>query len=285
MRGFTLGTVLLVAFIGSMVPVGSPALAEGEFLIFDRAARVAGVGNAEALIRTSGGFAFDEDAHDFRAIHPPPTISPPWRFRDAGGVLAEAKLGLDQNGCSMRAAASAMAATSYEFTGDFQDMRFEIGSAHEHVSWIRRRLSSDAAELGRPVAAYSDDFHRPPITTQVPFAVGGGNDGALVVFLRLDRRDSGPTFGETSLRWEVFRKRFDDSADDERPIASGGGRVGPNENFTDRPTRFRVPRGHYLLRMTYSSHVGMQVISEWCGESVKESSDVEDQAVLKFELW
>lgn len=274
----------LFAVVGASVGVAN---AQNEFLMYQCDATVRGVGMVEARIRAEGGFfAEDRDRVNFAATHSPGLIDP-FTFNGGGRMLAEVALRFDQRGCFTTAEASVYGETFYNFTGNLFDMRYRIGSGQEHQHSIQRDPLSFG--IGGVVATDTAFFQAPPATivTEIPFIVGGGNNGVMSVSeFRLDRIDTGPTQGLTTMIWEVYADVFSTCSIDrnDRLIASGMGSVGPNESFIDRLTGFRVPRGYYVLRLTYSSYASMRVISDNCRDSVRDESVVRDGVVLQMDL-
>ncbi len=274
----------LFAVVGASVGVAN---AQNEFLMYGCDATVRGVGMVEARIRAEGGFfAEDRDRVDFGATHSPGLIDP-FTFNGGGRMLAEVALRFNQEGCITRARNSVYGETFYNFTGNLFDMRYRIGSGQEH----RHEIHRDPLSTGIGGAVVSDTafFQAPPATivTEIPFVVGGGNNGVMSVSeFRLDRIDTGPTQGLTSMVWEVYADLNSNCVIDrtDRLIASGFASVGPNESFIDRPTGFRVPRGYYVLRLTYASYASMRVVSDDCRDPVRDDSVVRDGVTVHFDL-
>lgn len=273
--------------VASAAFAAGAAHAQNEFLMYQCDATVRGVGVVEAKIRAEGSFfAADADRYDFGATHTPGLTSP-FVFSDGGRMLAEVALRFNQRGCFTTAEASVYGETFYNFTGDLFDMRYTIGSGQEHKHSIYRDPLSTG--IGGVVATDTLFYQAPPATivTEVPFVVGGGNNGVFSVSeFRIDRVDTGPTQGMTSMVWEVYADLNSNCVIDrsDRLIASGFGSVGPNGNFVDRPTGFRVPRGYYVLRLTYASYASMRVVSDDCRDPVRDDSVVRDGVVLQMDL-
>ncbi|MCC5785888.1 MAG: hypothetical protein JJU33_04205 [Phycisphaerales bacterium] len=277
---------VLCALVGIGAASGA-ATAQNEFLLYECDATVRGVGMVEARIRAEGGFfAEDRDRVNFGATHSPGLIDP-FTFNGGGRMLAEVALRFNQERCITRAWNSVYGETFYNFTGNLHDMRYRIGSGQEH----RHEIDRDPSSLGIGGVVVSDTafFQAPPATivTEIPFVVGGGNNGVLSVSeFRLDRIDTGPTQGLTSMMWEVYADLNSNCVIDrgDRLIASGFASVGPNESFIDRPTGFRVPRGYYVLRLTYASYASMRVVSDDCRDPVRDESVVRDGVTVHFDL-
>ena len=282
--------LLLSSVLCAMVGIGAAsgvATAQNEFLMYECDATVRGVGMVEARIRAEGGFfAEDRDRVDFGATHSP-GLTDPFTFNGGGRMLAEVALRFNQEGCFTTAEASVYGETFHNFTGNLHDMNYRIGSGQEHRHSIHRDPLSYG--IGGVVATDTAFFQAPPstIVTEIPFVVGGGNNGVLTLSeFRLDRVDTGPTQGLTSMMWEVYADVNSNCVIDidDRLIASGFASVGPNESFIDRPTGFHVPSGYHVLRLTYSSYASMRLISDDCRDPVRDESAFRDGVTVHFDL-
>ena len=192
-----------------------------------------------------------------------------------------------EKGAAVVATILAEGRTVYRFEGDNDSMAFQAQSAAYHAGTIvRGPLSAGPGNWVWIHTAFfqpsSDKFR-----TNIPFYIGGGNGAVLnVVGFSIDRSDSGPSAGQTSMSWTVHEDTNGNCiADDARvPIAHGSLSVGPNGNIIDRPTAFAVPRGYYILQITYHSQSSLAVASADCGDPASDDSTVEDVAYVSFEL-
>ena len=127
-----------------------------------------------------GFFAEDRDRVDFGATHSPGLIDP-FTFNAGGRMLAEVALRFNQERCITRASNSVYGETLYNFTGKPHEMRYRIGSGQEHRHEIDRDPTSFG--IGGAVVSGATFFQAPPATivTEIPFVVGGGNNGVLSV--------------------------------------------------------------------------------------------------------
>ena len=88
------------------------------------------------------------------------------------------------------------------------------------------------------------------------------------------------------MMWEVYADVNSNCVidSDDRLIASGFASVGPDESFIDRPTGFRVPRGYYVLRLTYARYASMRVVSDDSRDPVRNEPAVRDGVTVHFDL-
>lgn len=285
MIGTTTRRAALVAAAGTLLS-GALALAQPQ-LMYPCPADVMGRNFALAEVRWACTDVQDIDAQPFAATWLPQAPQQ-FLFNDERRASASVAASCAAQGCKTRAEVLGEGKTRYAFDGAVTTMSYKVGSEHLHESDIRRTVVGPVIPADDPVSTTSI-YENPGLhhlRVNVPFIVAVDDGWMEVSDSALSRTDTGPTRGQTWITWEVFEDPNCDcpSYPTGTPIARDRLQVGPNDSDSAPVFRFPIPRGCYVLVLTYDTQSTMALRSENCDQSVRDRSEVTDSAIVRFEL-
>lgn len=279
-------TVIAVA-LGSAGLAAAPALGQAEFLGYPCNATVTGSLVAEAYVWADGAGMFgDSDTDSLAGVYAPASLD---QLAFSGGATDGVRFtrSFTALGCPTTTEAAAVGDTAYRFAGDNDVMMIELQSSQDHAARISRGPFSSGGGGLVTVDTLTYQPHSDKFNADIPFIVGGGDGGHMVVDnFSASRTDSGPTTGYTWMSWEVIADANGNCVVDagELGIAAGFISVGPNQSASQPAVRFNIPRGYYVLVVRYGTQAFMHIESEDCTRDARASSEVRDVVHADFEL-
>lgn len=243
------------------------------------------VGEIEAWADVQGYdfFVYDSNTTDLSRRFAIPS-GQALRFR-GGGSAGVSVRGEGRHGCYAYAEAGNDGKLEYSYRGDDTTMRATFESGRTHKNLIRRDNGREPsvvlAESSWAMPSYDT------VTMQVPFHVAGGNGGVIVIDqFAVRRADSGDTYGSTASTWTIYEDIDGNCAIDrgDSVLNSGSLVAYPNTSVSADPIRFAADRGNYILVVTYDTLSYLATYSTECGETLEESSTVQDVVLLELSL-
>ena len=279
---------LALAVAASSLLLGASASAQSEFMGYVCDAEV--TGSIAVTAHVDAGPAGTINAFDVASVaglYTPPALGELFYFAYEDGASVGFSRGFTAEGCPTTVKTAVSGDAGYSCRATPSGITYEAYSVHHHESQIAH--SPLSAGPGVPVSIDTSAFTpvSDPIIATIPFFVGGGNGATLdVTQFSLYRNDSGPTTGSTSAKWELFADANGNCVIDPFEVSLGSDRmtIGPNGFDSTTGPGMAVPRGYYILQLTFVSESDMTIDSEGCGDPAHEESHVLDGVYFEFTL-